>query len=484
MNLTGKNLNFHRKEFTLFNPYRVGFLLAIIFALVFLARALDSGQIKRPLDPTPTATRTNKSLVLEAQLNFEAGNLPAAISAYQEAIRLDPNAAELYSQLARIQVYSSASLSTDEQKKARLKEALDVINTGVAIADDNSDIHAIKAFVLDWSSSPTLAGDQSSTLLTEAEQEAVRALTIDPQNTMALAFYGEISMDEMKYDQADQYIAQALEKDPNLMDIHRINGQMWEIKGNYLKAIEEYQKAIQIMPNMTFLYTYVGLNYRVLAANNTESPYYPPSLEAFAQAAAINSNLGIQDPIPYLQIAKTYAQMGEFFAASLNAQKALEMEPTNPDVYGQLGIIYYKGKNYEGSIPALKCAILGCTPTESCEARQCNEDTDPQIAIEGMPLRNNTVVYYYTYGTVLAGLSKPKENRCSEALEVLQKVKDQYSMDKDIMVIVNDAESICASLNNTAVPTGLTPTNDRTAIPLVTGTPAPTLKVTPDLVTP
>lgn len=464
MNLTGKNINFHRKEFKLFNPYRVLFLLVVIFSLVFVVRALDSGMIKGPYVPTPTATRTNKSYVLEAQTSFEAGNLPAAIAAYQQAIAIDPSDASLYAELARIQVYSTAMLSTDDQRKERLQEALDTINTGVQVADDNSDVHAVKAFVLDWSSNPNLAGEASSELLTQAEQEAIRARTLDPQNTLALAYLGEISMDEMKYDQADRFISQALAADPNLMDIHRINGQMWEIKGNYLKAIEEYEKAIEIMPNMTFLYTYIGLNYRVLAANDPESPYYPPALEAFAKAVQINSNLGINDPIPYLQIAKTYTQTGDFFIAALNGQKALSMEPTNPDVYGQLGIIYYKGKNYEGSIPALKCAILGCTAKESCEARQCDEESEPQIAIEGMPLSNSTVVYYYTYGTVLAGLSKAHDNKCGEAREVLNMVKDKYSGDKDIMFIVGDALGICDSLDNPTAAATSTPAADETLL--------------------
>ena len=112
--------------------------------------------------------------------------------------------------------------------------------------------------------------------------------------------------------------------------------------------------------------------------------------------------------------------MGEFFIASLNGQKALAMDPTNPDVYGQLGIIDYKGKNYEGAEIALKCAILGCTAADSCLARLCDEEVDPQIAIEGMPLSNTTVVYYYTYASVLAGLSIPQENKCAEAIEVFR----------------------------------------------------------------
>ena len=73
----------------------------------------------------------------------------------------------------------------------------------------------------------------------------------------------------------------------------------------------------------------------------------------------------MKDPAPYLSIARTYSQMGEYFAAARNAQKALEFEPDNPDLYGQLGIVYFKSRNYEGSIPALKCAIRGCEPEDA-----------------------------------------------------------------------------------------------------------------------
>lgn len=471
MNLTGKKMTFHRKENTYFHPKRVLFLLALIFSLVFLARAFDSGQIKRPYDPTVTPTRTNKSFVLEAETQFESGNLPAAIKAYQEAIALNPNDVNLYSQLARLQVYSSASLSTDDQKRARLKEAMDTINTGVKVADDDSDVHAVKSFVLDWNANTTLVGaDEAKNLLTSAEQEAVRAIALDPGNNLAKAFYAEVLMDSMKYSQSELQINEALNGDPNLMDLHRIMGQLWEIKGNYLKAIEEYKKATDIMPNLTFLYINIGLNYRVLAANDVTSPYYNDSLEWFAKAATINTNLGITDPIPYLAIAKTYSQMGEFYIASLNGQKALVMEPNNPDVYGQLGIIEYKGKNYEGSRIALKCAILGCSAKDSCDARQCDDENNPAIVIDGMGLSNSTVVYYYTYGSVLAGLSKPQENNCAEALEIFKQVREKYSDQESIMSIVKDGEGVCA---NIALKTKLLATQAALGTAVANGTPMP-----------
>ncbi len=460
MNLTGKKVTFHRKAPTNIHPARILFLLGLIFGLVFLARAFDTGIVHRPFDPTPTPTRTNQSFILEAETHFQSGNLPAAINAYQQAIALNPRDASLYAEMARIQVYSSASLSTDEQKRNWLQDALTAINTAAELAPEDSNVHAIKAFVLDWNSNPVVSGDESENLLTQAEQEAVRALQLDSTNTMALAYFAEVLIDLQKYTQAEQYIEQALGRDLGLMDVHRVRGQLWEINGNYLKAIEEYKKATEIMPNLTFIYIYIGLNYRVLAAGDPISPYYVDFLDYFAKAANINATLGIKDPIPYLAIAKDYVQMGEAFVAARNGQKALEMDPTNPDVYGQLGIIYFMGKNYEGSIPALKCAIRGCTPVESCEARQCDPEVDPQIAIEGMPLSNSTVVYYYTYGSVLAGLSRVQQNYCPEAFKVFREIRAAYGGDKDIMSIVQEGERVCEFLDNPTIPTSpaITPT--------------------------
>ena len=452
MNLSGKNFSFHNKT-SYFNPYRVLLLLVLIFGGVFIVRGVDSGEVKPLFHPTPTATRTNRSFILEAQTHFQAGNLNAAISAYQEAIALAPNDGALWAELARIQTYSSASLTTDALRKERLQEALASIDKARDISPDDSNVHAIRSFVLDWNANPVIAGEQAQSYLTDAEQEAVRALQLDNRNTLALAFYAEILTDSLKWTQAEQYIQQAVQQDSTIMDVHRIYGQLWESLGDYPSAIEEYKAAAQIMPNLTFLYIYIGANYRRMAANDPASPYYTSALEYFEKAANVNLQIGIQDPIPYIAIARTYSQMGEFFVASMNIQKALAFDPTSPDVYGQLGIIYFKGKNYEGAIPALKCAIYGCNAVESCAARQCDDTVDPQIIITGMPMSNTTVVYYYTYGSVLAGLARTTNDNCTEAIKVFSEIRAQYHRDKDIMSIVQAGEQICASLNATPTPT-------------------------------
>ena len=440
---------FFRKPTT--NPYRIFILLLLIMGMIWLIRQMEQGNITRPFTPTPTPTRVAQSYALEGDAQFEAGKLDAAITAYQEATRVDPNDAEVWAKLARIQTYSSTLLTTDDQQRDRLQEGLASIEKAVELAPDDSAVYAIYAFVLDWNANSILFGvDQAEDYLLEAEQAAVRAIQLDNQNTLALAFYAEILVDEQKWGQAEQYITQAVEQDDTLMDVHRVYAYVLESLGQYNQAIQEYDKALAISPNLTFLHLRAGANYRRLAFGSqndeTRTLLYENSLEYFAKAARLNEQLGIEDPIPYLSIAKTYSQEGEYFVAARNIQKALEIDPANADIYGQLGIVYFKSRNYEGSIPAFKCAIRGCTEEESCDGRgDCGPNDVPSEVI-GLELSGSTVVYYYTYGSVLAALSRPKENYCEEAMLIMAEVKAEFSGDRDIMGIVQAGEAICQSL--------------------------------------
>jgi len=441
---------FFRKPAT--NPYRIFILLVLVLGGIWLVRQLETGGIQRPFTPTSTPTRAAQSFTLEGDAQFAAGKLDAAITAYQEAGLVDPNNAEVWAKLARIQVYSSALLTTDDQQRIRLQEALASIEKAVDLAPDDSLTHAIHAFVLDWNANTILFGEQQSAdYLLKAEQAAVRAIQLDNRNTLALAFYAEILVDEQKWNQAEQYIQQALEQDDTLMDVHRVYAYVLESFGQYNQAIQEYDKALAISPNLTFLYLRAGANYRRLAFDSpnedVRTQLYESSLEYFAKAARLNEQLGIEDPVPYLSIARTYSQEGEFFIAARNVQRALEIDPANADIYGQLGLVYFKSRNYEGSIPAFKCAIHGCTAEESCDGRGGCGPNDEPAEVTGLALSANTVVYYYTYGSVLAALSRPQENFCDEAMIIMAEVRTQFSADRDIMGIVQAGESICQSLN-------------------------------------
>ena len=473
MNVPPRRNLFHQRPRV--NIYRLFTLIVTILGGIWLIRQLDQGEIKPLFLPTPTPTRSIESFALEGDALFTAGNLDGAITAYREAVRVEPSNAEIWAKLARIQTYSSALLTTDQQRLTRLTEALESIDQAVELAPDDSTVHAIRAFVLDWNASSSLVDKkQVQAYLAEAEQEASRALLLDNQNTLALAFYAEILVDQQKWTQGQQYIDQALQREDaaTLMDVHRVYAYVLETLGQYNQAIQEYDKAIALTPNMTFLYLRAGANYRRLAFGslNEDSALilYEKSLEYFARAAQINEQLGVRDPIPYLSIAKTYSQTGDYFAAAINVQKALDYDSANADTYGQLGIVFFKSRNYEGSIPALMCAVRGCNAEQSCEARGGCAEGDTGTTVIGLPLSTTTMVYYYTYGSVLAALSRPKDNKCGEALAVMDEVWAYYQSNEDYRLadpsvpgIVQTAEIICAGLG----------TDSATAAPASTSTP-------------
>ncbi len=431
--LTRKRPTFHQeRRGTSF--YRIILLLGLIIGGIWVMLMIRRQQIISPFVPTPTPTRVAKSYFKEAQAYFDSGklddpsnatpgpNVPKindAIDAYKAALAEDPSNALAWSDLARIQTYSSNMLRNDTERRVRLEEAKTSADKAVELAPDDSTVRAIRAFVLDWYAfNPLVTAKERQGLLVEAEREASRAFQIDPENALALAYYAEILADEQKWTQAEKYAAQAVALNGTLMDTHRVYAYVLETLGKYNSAIQQYQEAARITPNMTFLYVRIGQNFREGIRNPDRA------LDYFDRAANINQTLGVQNPLPYIEIARTYTQIGQFFAASINAEKALKLDPTSAGTYGQLGIIFRRARNYEGAMSLLKCAVVGCT---------ASENEMGEVDVQGLPLTSITVAYYYVeYGTNLAFLSRQTENYCPEARQVLAQVRQAYSDDANL----------------------------------------------------
>lgn len=483
MQISNRRPLFRRRDDT--SVYRMFILVVLILGGIWLIRSVQQGDVKPLFLPTPTPTRFASSYLLEGEALFTAGKLddsfaadgtvsPGAITAYREAARVDPNNADVLAQLSRIQTYSTALLVRQTDILARLDEAVESAEMAIEVDPDNSFAHAVLSFALNWKASYTSDNREAQSLLTKSEQEAVRALQLDNASTLALAFYAEVLVDQQKWTQALQTIEQALQRDASLMDVHRVHAYVLESLGEYALAIQAYDRAIAINPNLTFLYLRAGAGYRRLAFDSpnedVQRQLYENALEYFAQAARINQQLGVQDPTPYLSIARTYSQMGEFFIAIRNVQKTIEFQPDNAVFYGELGVLYHKNRNYETGILAFKCAVRGCTPEESCEGRGGCGTNDTPAEVQPVPLSLSTVYYFDIYASQLAALSTPKQSYCAEALDIAGIIEaSEYISDPNIAADMVVVRNICAFDTEANAAAGIRPT----ATPITTPESAP-----------
>jgi tetratricopeptide (TPR) repeat protein len=228
-----------------------------------------------------------------------------------------------------------------------------------------------------------------------------------------------------------------------------------ESVGLYRAAIDEYKKASDLAPNLTFLLLQIGLVYRnmgnVSADSAAAAGLYDFALEYFDRAATINQQLNLKDPLPYIAIAKTYTQQGEFFVASRNAEKALAYSPASADTYGQLGMIYVQARNYESGLPALKCALEGCTAEENLIAKDFVDAgvLTETVAVQPLELTNLTVAYYYIrYGSVLAFLSDAKNGYCEKTLVLMEKLRQTFPTEEVLLQNAADNEATCQEFLN------------------------------------
>ena len=397
--------------------------------------------------PTAQPTRIPQSYADEAEAQFAAGNLKAAISAYQKATQAEPKNLDYMVALARIQIF--AEQYTDALASAQLS---------LLIAPNDVKSRAIYAWAIDWN----VTNGCSCKTLAEAESAAVTAIALDANYAPAHAYYSEILNDGGKWQQGFQEAQTASRLAPDLLESERALGYANESVGNYQAAIDHYKAALKINPNLISLYLALGLNYRVLL-NYDQAIYY------FSKANAIDPT-NVQ---PYLYLSRTHYQNDELGTAIQYLQQALQLEPANPDIHGRLGLILFKKRNYEGAEPELRLAVLGGVvdgkgnpllddtgnPLKDASGNAVVSADGQTLQVPALPLNGAvTLEYYYTYGNLLAYLTKCKPY---QAPRILQLALNFRPDDPTVKASYQESMSICngtltanQAIYGTATPVG------------------------------
>lgn len=410
------------------NWFRIILLSLLVLGGAYVNRFIIPTQAS-PFVDTPTPTRAPESYVTEAQEYFQQGKLLPAIASYKQAIIARPEDATTHIALARVQVWAG-----------QYKDAKTSAEDALLLSPDNSMAHAVRAWALDF------LGEYL-----DAESSIKRALELDPNNALAHAYHVEILVDSY-YNGTGSFegIELAIEKskvaislDPAALETRRARGIILEATQNYEEAIREFQAAIDLNGNIPDLHISLGNNYRALGI-------YDQAVEQYTLADALNPD----DPTPDLLISRTYATIGEYAKAMQYAESAVENNPADANLRGNLGVMYYRNLYWPESIVEFDYVVNG----------GFTEDGQPIEAINLVPNSPRIAEYYFTYGLALS-----RVNRCGEALPVAQAILARIPADELAVENANVIIDRCKQNLETTPEPLQTPTEE--AVPAATEAP-------------
>ncbi|MEW6093302.1 MAG: tetratricopeptide repeat protein [Chloroflexota bacterium] len=401
------------------------FLVIVLVVLIIIVSYVDRfiiPTVESPFIPTPTATREPESYISEAEGLVAEGKFIQAIEVYNEAIRLDPDNAALYIAIAQAQVFAG-----------RYDEAVVSASNAQLLNPDNSMAYAVRGWAL------TRRGD-----LEEADTVIQEAIRLDPTNGIAHAYYA-ILLGNMFEQEVGPYvdpIEPAIEESNTAMalasdrlEARWARGYILLITGNLELAIQQYQAAIEINPNVSQIHLELGVVYRSLDL-----------IDEAVQEYTLANTLNPSDPLPDLYSSRALAAVGRYSQAVQYAEDAVMDAPTDPYLRGNWAYMLYELNDWTAADVQFSLAIYG------------GQSEDGQT-ITPLPISGDVWVsrYYYTYAIVLALL-----DRCGDMLSLTQVILAALPADEFAVYNSEYARSLCE--NNTSNPTAI-PTVSPTSTP-------------------
>lgn len=326
------------------SPRRMLVLLVLIGAGVVVL--LNQNQLRQELipPPTPTATRTARSYVVEAESLYEANRQPDAIAAYIQAVSLEPESVPTLLNLSRLLTL-----------RGRTEEGVRYAERAASLAPQDVKAVAALAMAYDWHAARLMLRGrelEARQFYDKAIETGKAAIALDATYPEAYAYLAEAYADRGIMDNAVEKAQEALDLDPNRADVQRAVAYVREAQGNYSGAIEAYGRAVQLAPRETNLHIALGQNYRVLASLR-DATLWQNALQVFEQATKI-------DPTAvagYDELGWTYYLTEDFRQAEKILEQAIKVDPQAWSAHSHLAATYYARRNYEEAATTFKKAI-------------------------------------------------------------------------------------------------------------------------------
>lgn len=331
----------------------------------YLEEAYQQYRLALGLDSASDIAHMGMGLVLEGQGNYEK-----AMAEYQKAIELSPRSARAYSNLASVLVnkknYQWATHAA--QKAVELDpESADAHNTlGYVLYSRNQFDEAVKEYerattinphfitaYVNWADTllnqrkyedaikktkaalkindkSVLAHTERALILInqnhfeEAIRECEQAVNQDPRFVAAYANWVSALLSQNRFEEAEKKAREITDIAPGDADAHNNLGYVLQIRGNYIDAINEFEKA----NNLNRFNTYVYINWAEALMNHRE-------FEEASKKAQEAINLDATSADAHNILGYIRRQAGDLNEAFRQHEMAMQLNPFN--VYSYIG---------------------------------------------------------------------------------------------------------------------------------------------------
>lgn len=281
--------------------------------------------------PEPTATPDPRNSLIEASNYWQQGALSRATALYLEIAPSTPNTVEVFRRIAIGLINAS-----------RYAEASQQATRAINADPFDADAWAIQAWALDWQDKPA-----------EALAYALHALELDPQNSRASAYLGEIyhSLDQSQ--RAETLLDELLAQDPQSAEAYRARGLVkWD--SDYAAALADFEAAYELASNMNLIAVDIATiekdlrNFEaaleILQQTLEADPYNPRALFRLGEIQIsrdgnfTQARLTLQDCIDFnpgyfhchYMLGRANERLGETSAAAANFARAIELGSQEP----------------------------------------------------------------------------------------------------------------------------------------------------------
>ena len=314
----------------------------------------------------------------------EIGEYEKAISDFAKAIELDPNNSVFHNNRGSIYInkgeYDKAIPDLTKAIELDSNYALAYNSRAVAFQNTGKCEEAIldytKAIELNLNFAVAFANRGECYFgkgeYNKAIDDYTKALELEPNYSLAYAMRGLSYFKQKEYDKAISDCIKAVEINPGAIPFSII-GDAYSAKGNYVEAIQNYTKALELDPccavaydnrgqayseigdydqaildctKFIELHSNIGWAYNRRGVNYYKKKQFDNAVQDFTKAIELNQD----DPNPYENRANVYLDKEEYEKAILDYSKAIELNPNNDTSFNNRGFIYSVKGEYDKAI--------------------------------------------------------------------------------------------------------------------------------------